>query len=228
MRVASLEPLEEYRGIKFPWRCRCTGCGKETAPTYGGILAGQGGCRRCADLATADRNRESPAAAAASMRAAGFEPLEAYTNSVTGWMSQHTACGRTSRPKLSKIRAGGGCRYCAQHGFRRADPARIYVASSTKLGAVKIGVAGAAATNDRTNYHRRHGFDHHEQRLVDTGDLALSIEQTVLQTLRAEGHEAFLSVEQLPNGWTETFDSSAVPANRLLALVDAAVATLDS
>ncbi|WCN83854.1 IS30 family transposase [Micromonospora sp. LH3U1] len=28
--------------------------------------------------------------------------------------------------------------------------------------------------------------------------------------------------------WTETFDSSAVPANRLLALVDAAFATLDS
>ncbi|MFI7658632.1 hypothetical protein ACIBTW_07040 [Micromonospora parva] len=37
-----------------------------------------------------------------------MKALEAYTNSVTGWMSHHIVCGRTSRPKLSKIRAGGG------------------------------------------------------------------------------------------------------------------------
>lgn len=68
------EPQEPYRGVKRPWRCLCHGCGTITSPTFGSILAGQSGCRHCADLRTAAARREDPERAAASMRESGLEP----------------------------------------------------------------------------------------------------------------------------------------------------------
>ena len=46
--------------------------------------------------------------------AAGFEPLEPYTNSVTPWKCIHLACGQIRFPLLDKIRQGQrGCRDCS-------------------------------------------------------------------------------------------------------------------
>lgn len=48
------------------------------------------------------------------VRAAGFEPLQPYPNSVDiPWPCQCTACGKESSPRLSSIRQGSGCRFCA-------------------------------------------------------------------------------------------------------------------
>ncbi|PKW06256.1 hypothetical protein SAMN05428944_6701 [Streptomyces sp. 1222.5] len=84
MRAADLEPLEPYAGRRDKaWRCLCNGCGRETSPSLGGILAGQGGCRHCADERAAAGRKTDPDIAVAAMRAAGLEPLEPYATSVT-------------------------------------------------------------------------------------------------------------------------------------------------
>ncbi|MEU3545185.1 hypothetical protein [Streptomyces paromomycinus] len=114
MRAAGLEPLEPYSGRRQQaWRCRCTGCGRETLPSLGGILAEQGGCRHCADVRAAEARKTDPEVAAADMRAAGLEPLEPYATSMTPWRCRCTTCGSEVSPTLMKIRTGGGCRFCA-------------------------------------------------------------------------------------------------------------------
>lgn len=208
MRDAGLEPLVPYPGTGEPYKARCTRCdatvyprlqkartpacrycvnkARTTSPTYGSILAGQSGCRRCADLRAAVARREDPHKAAASMREAGFEPLDTYQTSMTPWRCRHTVCGKESRPMLAKVRSGGGRRYCARHGFQRGEPARVYVVVHRKLSAVKIGVAGAEQrNNDRITQHRRYGFELHSQYPVTTGDDALAIEQAIIRRLRA-------------------------------------------
>ncbi|MFJ4151890.1 hypothetical protein ACIP10_30555 [Streptomyces galbus] len=93
MRVHGFEPQEPYRGVKYPWRCLCHGCGTITSPTFGSILAGQSGCRACADLRAGAARREDPERAAASMREADLEPLEPYrTGSIRGGGAGR--CGR--------------------------------------------------------------------------------------------------------------------------------------
>ncbi|MES9520747.1 hypothetical protein [Streptomyces capoamus] len=149
MREHGFEAQEPYRGVKYPWRCLCHGCGTITPPTFGSILAGQSGCRRCADLRAGAARREDPERAAASTREAGLEPLEPYTTAMTPWRCRCTTCGRTSTPTLSKIRSGRRCKYCARFGFDRAAPARVYAVTHAQHGAVKIGVAGALQRNDR-------------------------------------------------------------------------------
>lgn len=215
MREHGFEPQEPYRGVKYPWRCLCHGCGTVTAPTFGSILAGQSGCRRCADLRAAAARREDPERAAASMRGSGLEPLEPYTTSMTPWRCRCTTCGRTSTPTLARIRSGRGCKYCASHGFDRAAPARVYVVTHSEHDAVKIGVAGACRRNDRIAQHARYGWTLFYEHYVPTGDEALVVEQTILRRLRSAGHGIFLTAAQLPNGWTETFDAQCVSAVEL-------------
>jgi recombinational DNA repair protein (RecF pathway) len=215
MRERGFEPQEPYRGVKYPWRCLCHGCGTITSPTFGSILAGQNGCRRCADLRAAAARREDPERAGASMREAGFEPLEPYTTSMTPWRCRCAACGRTSTPTLAKIRSGRGCKYCARHGFDRAAPARVYVVTHAQHHAVKIGVAGAHQRNDRIAQHARYGWALFYEHYVPTGDEALAVEQSILHRLRTAGHGVFLTAAQLPNGWTETFDARRVSAAQL-------------
>ncbi|MFH8395765.1 hypothetical protein [Streptomyces sp. NPDC018036] len=215
MREHGFEPQEPNRGVKYPWRCLCHGCGTITSPTFGSILAGQSGCRRCADLRAGAAQREDPERAAASMLEAGLEPLEPYTTTMTPWRCRCTTCSRTSTPTLSKIRSGRGCKYCARFGFDRAAPARVYVVTHAQHGAVKIGVAGALQRNDRIAQHRRLGWTLFYEHHVPTGDDALSVEQTILRRLRAAGHGVFLTAVQMPNGWTETFDATCVTAAQL-------------
>ncbi|MGY1583252.1 hypothetical protein [Streptomyces sp. MN13] len=220
MRGLGLVPQEAYRGVKYPWRCRCEGCGGVTSPTYGSILAGQSGCRRCADVRAGAARREDPRRAAEDMRAAGFEPLEPYQTCMTPWRSRHSVCGRISTPTLSKVRSGRGCRYCARHGFDRAASARVYVVVHPGHKAVKIGVAGLMqGYNDRIAHHRRFGWMPYFEQAVPTGDDALRVEQNILRRLRSDGHGPFLTAKELPNGWSETFDATAVSAQRLQQMI---------
>ncbi|MBM4824048.1 MULTISPECIES: hypothetical protein [Streptomyces] len=186
-----------------------------TSPTFGSILGGQSGCRRCADIRAGAARREDPERAAASMREAGLEPLEPYTTTMTPWRCRCTTCHRASIPTLAKIRSGRGCKYCARFGFDRAAPARVYVVTHAQHGAVKIGVAGALQRNDRIAQHRRRGWTLFYEHHVPTGDDALAVEQTILRRLRAAGHGVFLTAAQMPNGWTETFDAARVTAAQL-------------
>ncbi|MCX5205635.1 hypothetical protein OG897_29780 [Streptomyces sp. NBC_00237] len=94
------------------------------APTFTSVRSGAvSGCRRCGRAAAGERRRiAGQEKAEADMRIAGFEPLEPYPGARMKWHCLHTACGRTVRPRLTKIRSGGGgCRACA--GRAPVDPA---------------------------------------------------------------------------------------------------------
>ncbi|MER5689691.1 hypothetical protein [Streptomyces sp. NPDC002205] len=221
MRTAGLEPLEPYSGRRQQaWRCRCTGCGRETSPTLGGILAGQGGCRHCADVKAAEARKTDPEVAAADMRAAGLEPLELYVTSMTPWRCRCTTCGSEVSPTLMKIRTGGGCRFCASHGFDLTAPARVYVMQHNQHNAVKIGIGGTAGRNERVTQHRRSGWvlahDWHFATRVE----AHAVEQAALQHLHEAGHGPYLSRDIMPNGWTETFDADVITPTTLAAIIE--------
>lgn len=47
MRIAGMNPLENYPGRHAPWSCFCLKCHQVVTPSYGSIVRGQGGCRWC-------------------------------------------------------------------------------------------------------------------------------------------------------------------------------------
>ncbi|MEU6621970.1 GIY-YIG nuclease family protein [Streptomyces litmocidini] len=227
MKAADLEPLEPYSGRRHQaWHCRCTGCGRETSPSLNGILNGQGGCRHCADMRAAETRRVDPEVAVADMRAAGLEPLEPYTTSMTPWQCRCTTCGSKVSPTLMKIRNGGGCRFCASHGFDLTAPARVYLMQHPLHNAVKVGIGGTAGRNERVAQHRRSGWELVQHWPFATGVEAHAVEQAVLRHLREAGHAPHLSRDIMPNGWTETFNAALVTPTTLAALVETYIADL--
>lgn len=121
---------------------------------------------------------------------------------------------------MNSLPRGGGCRYCARHGFDLAAPARVYVVIHEVHQAVKFGVAGLIQLrNDRIVQHRRLGWRLHSEHPVPTGDDALAVEQSILQSLRSQGHRPFLTVKELSNGWIETFNAAIVTAEHLELLI---------
>jgi hypothetical protein len=65
-----------------------------------------------------------PSHAVQTMREAGLEPLEPYSNALAKWKCLHLACGRIVFPKLNQIKNGqGGCLKCGQ--LRSANANRI-------------------------------------------------------------------------------------------------------
>lgn len=115
VRAAGLEPLEPYPGAKSkPWLCRCKKCGSEVKPLLKSVLRGSG-CRYCAGTAPID-----PDEAADEMRAAGFEPSGPYPGAGEPWRCHCQKCGKQVTPRLSGVRQGYGCKYCA--GIAPTDP----------------------------------------------------------------------------------------------------------
>lgn len=119
MRAVGLEPLETYPGSNRPWPCRCTTCGSQVAPRLDSIRTGQGGCRVCG---TRSKPRLDPEAAAAEVRAGGFDPLETYPGRVRDrWRIRCHTCGSEVHVRLTDLRAGHGCRVCSAQS-RRTTP----------------------------------------------------------------------------------------------------------
>ncbi len=107
MRLADFEPLVPYPGANKPWKCRCTVCGFESAPTLSTARNGHG-CRNCAGQVL------DPAEAVRIMRAAGLEPKIPYPGADSPWPCRCAACGNNPSPSLSSVRASSGCRFCGQ------------------------------------------------------------------------------------------------------------------
>lgn len=113
MRDKDFEPLEPYPGNNRPWRCRCTKCGHEVAPTYTTVRKGHG-CAYCAG------QRVDPADALLLMVRAGLDPLVPYPSNDRPWRSVCSVCGYEVSPKYADVRRGqGGCGWCAKN---RVDP----------------------------------------------------------------------------------------------------------
>jgi hypothetical protein len=114
MLASGWEPLEPYRTVSEPWRSLCKSCGREGAPTYGSIKAGNSsGCRRCGlKRAFAAARAAVEEEAVGEMMAARLRPVEPFPGVATPWRSVCLTHGHEVSPQLSSVRQGRGCNRC--------------------------------------------------------------------------------------------------------------------
>jgi hypothetical protein len=129
---AGLEPLEPFPGSANKWKCRCTGCGRETVPRYTAFKKlGSYGCRSCAQKARGKARSQEEAMALAREFAPNFQPSVPYLGSNSPWPGVCVACGMPIKPRLTDVMKGqGACRYCV----RRAVDTAIVLGTAMRAG----------------------------------------------------------------------------------------------
>jgi hypothetical protein len=207
-----LRTLVRFPGTGEPWLSQCTAASHLIAPRYDNVIGRNGGCRFCKRRGPGD-----PEEAVLTMEAAGFKPLEPFKTVQSPWESLCERCGIISTPNLNNVRTRGACcSHCAKYGLDPHAPARLYVLTHLGYGAVKIGITGLKTREDRVARFCGMGWDSTDTMPFKTGAAAYKIEKTVLNELKMLGLKPFLGPEHMPiGGWTETFDASAVSADRL-------------
>lgn len=121
MLSSNLKPLEPFPGRTNQWSCECLKCGRVVAARYDGVKQRKpNGCAYCT------RKRTDPEIAAATMRAAGFEPLVPYPGSRVPWRCRCMGCGREMSPHFNAIDQGeGGCAHCSRRKVDDEDAVEI-------------------------------------------------------------------------------------------------------
>lgn len=142
----------------------------------------------CNDAAMTERI--DPDAAAATMRAAGLEPLDPFDEADKPWRCRCLACGRVVTPRFSSIGAGDSCKYCATKGLDLNAPAVIFVLTHPEEVDPQVGfdsVAGEAITQQEKG-----GWSVFKAANVPTVEDAYEIRAAVLRWLGSEpgGHDA--------------------------------------
>ncbi|WP_329240793.1 hypothetical protein OG223_53150 [Streptomyces sp. NBC_01478] len=208
--------LVPFPGTGKPWLSKCAAAGHLVAPRYDNITGRGGQCRFCTHRGPGD-----PEQALADMKAACFTPLEPYRNASTPWKSLCDGCGTIVSPNLNNVRTRGRCcPRCAKYGLNPAAPTWLYVMAHVVFGAVKIGITGRQAHEDRIARLEGSGWTVVRTWPFDTGTAAYRIEQIALKRLRAQGHGPYLTAEQISaGGWTETFNAATVTADTLCRMV---------
>lgn len=114
-RAAGLEPLEPFPGASKPWRSVHQPCGRTIAPTLSNMRRRASACRGCAaERRGAGRRAGKQVEAVATMRAAGFSPLEPYLGNNTPWRCRHDPCGCEVTARLATVvRGDTACRTCS-------------------------------------------------------------------------------------------------------------------
>lgn len=108
MLASSAQPIEPYKGNKYPWKCRCLKCSRIITPTLNGVRAGQGACVYCAGM------KPDIDSIMKKMKDNDLEPLEPYKTALTKWKCKCLKCGAEVNPKYNSIQTGqGGCKNCA-------------------------------------------------------------------------------------------------------------------
>lgn len=125
-----------------------------------------------------------PETAAAVMREAGLEPLEPFVDADRPWRCRCLTCNRVVTPRLSRMDAGGGCKYCATRGLDLNAPAVVFVLSNADLNAHLVGFD--AADGDAVTRHARTGWALVKRASVPTVEEAYEIDLSVLRWLRGE------------------------------------------
>jgi hypothetical protein len=144
------------------------------------------------------------------MQAVDLQPLEIYPGSLRPWKCRCMTCGRTVTPCYSTIqRGGGGCRWCANSGFKSGEDALVYLITHPGYGAVKIGITDAKG--GRVKKHLQRGWEVLATVRVP-GETAIAIEDEILDWWRVDlTLSPYLGREEMPQGgWTETVDSMEI------------------
>jgi len=113
MKKAKLSPLEPFKSVDKPWKCKCLQCGGTTSPTYSSIKRGQGGCKSCSVKKGGIKNTLEDSDAKEVMLKANLKPLEKYKKSDQPWKSRCLVCKKVVYPSYSNVNSGNsGCLYC--------------------------------------------------------------------------------------------------------------------
>jgi len=217
LKKKNLKPIGHFINGKTPWLCQCLKCGREVFPRMTDLRSGQSGCIYCAGL----RVDENEAIKLANEN--GFTPLVKYPGAHKGWECICNVCGQVSKPHYTSMQQGvNRCKFCSTGGFDFNTPAIIYLISHTKLGAHKIGIAGAAKHNKRLKKHVKQGWTVYKHKEFKKGVDAFTIEGKILRWLRYEKNlPPYLSIEQMPQaGWSETVDASEIELPTIWAKVE--------
>jgi hypothetical protein len=213
-RSNNFEPQEEFKNANSPWKSVHEICGGVVHPSYSRIASG-GGCRVCLE-----KSRVQPEIAEQVFIQKRIKPIVAFPGAGKPWLSIHLECGREISPTFTSINNGGGCRYCAVSGFKLDEPGVVYLITSAELQAHKIGITGVHTK--RLQDHSNLGWKIYSTLEIFKGEIALQIEQDVLQWIRYERElPIYLSPEQMPQGgWTETVEASEIDLPTIWAKVE--------
>jgi len=217
LKQKKLKPIGQFINGKTPWICQCLKCKREVFPRINSLRAGQSGCIYCAGLRIDEKNAIKLA------NKNGFTPLVNYPGSKVGWECICNVCGQVSKPHYSSMQQGiNRCKFCATGGFDFNTPAIIYLISHSKLGAHKIGVAGASKHNERLTKHSKQGWTVYKHKEFKKGIDAFALEGKILHWLRYQKNlPPYLSIEQMPQaGWSETVDASEIDLSTIWAKVE--------
>lgn len=109
-------------------------------------------------------------------------------------------------PTLYGVRTGGGCRFCAPHGFQLDKPGFVYLVTHPALGAHKVGIAGDATK--RLEILSKGGWLLYKRLHFTDGTHAYAVEQEIIRWWREDLLlPPFLAQS---DGWTETVDAEAL------------------
>lgn len=217
LKAKGLKPIGHFVNGKEPWLCQCIKCKREVYPRVNDLRSGQSGCIYCAGLKVDEKQAIKLA------KKNGFTPLVEYPGANTGWECICDVCGRISKPHYTSMQQGRNrCKYCSTGGFDFNAPAIIYLVSHAKLGAHKIGIAGAAKHNERLAKHAKQGWTLYKHKEFKKGIDAFNVEGKILYWFRYQKNLLpFLSIEQMPQaGWSETVDASEIDLASIWAKVE--------
>lgn len=220
MLAAGATPLDPYKNALTPWRCRCETCGRQVSPIYNNVRRGQSVCAYCVG------KRLDPEVAVQRMRAEGYTPLEPYPGLDDPWLCRCDVCGGESLKRYRKVQQGeGGCRGCATFGFDPTGPGVVYLVESQSYFAVKVGVTGLEAKEDRIRKHTARGWTALNTWTVANGTIAESVERAILRWWREDlGIPSAVPAADMPHGgWSETASLRWVDVEDTIARIDTLV-----
>lgn len=209
---AKVRPVGPFVGMGKPFPGVCLQCGSEVSPRPAALQSGQGGCLNCARIHRGLARRLSRKRALEIMASRDIEihPDEPYPGNSRPWPGKCSKCGLPVASTVGNALQGrGGCRVChsvdSDSAFDFFGPAILYLISSKRFSAYKIGVAGKNTT--RLAAHKSAGWDTILFTHEALGYEVNYVEQFVLSWLREEmGVEEAVSNDVLPEkGGTETW-----------------------
>ncbi|MFD7645672.1 hypothetical protein ACFV4P_34070 [Kitasatospora sp. NPDC059795] len=205
MLAVGARPLEPYKGVGQRWRSLCLAADcpgpqdRIIYPRLSWIRRGSQACKWCAGVVIDE------SIARATMSAAGLEPLVPYPGVRERWKCQcaNPACRAVVYPTLGSVNSRGtGCSECAEYGFKREQPALLYLLFHERLGAAKVGICNL--DTGRIEKHERRGWQRHATLDFELGRHAELLEREVIAEWRAQDWKPVRDGEDTYDGWTET------------------------
>ena len=132
MAKAGLKPLEPYTKSAAKWKCLHIACGEIVYPSHHSIKKGNGGCKPCGHIKTANAGRLTEEYAVEIMLKASLKPLEPYKGANNKWRCRCINCKRIVIPTYASVQQGRKCEYCSKTKVDIKDAVKIMTKANLK------------------------------------------------------------------------------------------------